>query len=130
VDLEPRDRETRLFYGKILRDERKLPDAAMQFEILLESHSDAPEAWSELANVLMVMEQYARALDALDHVRALGAEKPGHVFYRALAFDHLKKRAEAIESYRQFLAMSQGKLPTQEFQARQRARILENEVKR
>ena len=130
VGLEPRDRETRLFYGKILRDERKLPEAATQFEILLESHSDAPEPWSELANVLMVMQQYPRALDALDHVRALGAEKAGHVFYRALAFDHLNRRAEAIESYRRFLEMSQGKLPTQEFQARQRARILEDELKR
>jgi tetratricopeptide (TPR) repeat protein len=130
VDLEPRDRETRLFYGKILRDERKLPEAATQFEILLESHADAPDAWSELANVLMVMQQYPRALDALDHVRALGAEKAGHVFYRAIAFDHLHQRAEAIESYRRFLAMSQGKLPDQEFQARQRARTLENELKR
>ncbi len=130
VDLEPRDRETRLFYGKILRDERKLPEAATQFEILLESHADVPEPWSELANVLMVMQQYPRALDALDHVRALGAEKAGDVFYRALALDHLNKRAEAIESYRRFLEMSQGKLPTQEFQARQRARILEDESKR
>jgi tetratricopeptide (TPR) repeat protein len=36
VALEPRDKETRLFYGKILRDQHKLPQAAMQFSILLE----------------------------------------------------------------------------------------------
>jgi tetratricopeptide (TPR) repeat protein len=130
VGLEPRDRETRLFYGKILRDEKKLQAAATQFEILLESHADVPDPWRELGNVRIMMEQYPQALDAFDHVRALGPEKAGDVFFRAMAFDHLKKRAEAIESYHRFLEMSQGKLPTQEFQARQRARILEDELKR
>ena len=129
VGLEPRDRETRLFYGKILRDERKLPQAATQFSILTESHPETPENWRELANVLIAMEEYPQALDALDHVRALGAENAGGVFYRAIALDHLKRRAEAIESYRRFLSMSQGKLPDQEFQARQRARTLENELR-
>ena len=113
-----------------MRDERKLPEAATQFEILLESHPEVAEPWSELANVRMVMQQYSGALDALDHVRALRAEKAGDVFYRALAFDHLNKRPEALESYHRFLEMSQGKLPTQEFQARQRARILEVELRR
>ena len=46
VSLEPRDKETRLFYGKILRDEHKLPQAAMQFSILLESHPEAAEPWT------------------------------------------------------------------------------------
>jgi tetratricopeptide (TPR) repeat protein len=78
----------------------------------------------------MAMGEYAQALDALDHVRALGAENAGHVFYRAVAYDHLKKRPEALESYRRFLTMAQGKFPDQEFQARQRARILEDELKR
>jgi tetratricopeptide (TPR) repeat protein len=130
VALEPRDKETRLFYGKILRDEHKLPQAAMQFSILLESHPEVAVTWTEYGNVLMAMEEYAQALDALDHVRALGAENAGHVFYRAVAYDHLKQRPEALESYRRFLAMAQGKFPNQEFQARQRARILEDELKR
>lgn len=130
VGLEPRDRQTRLFYGRILRDERKLAEAATQFGILTVTHPEVPEYWSELASVLMVMEQFPRALDALDRVRALGAENAGHVFYRALALDHLNRKSEAIESYNRFLAMSQGKFDTQEFQARQRVRILENEGKK
>jgi tetratricopeptide (TPR) repeat protein len=127
VGLEPRDRQTRLFYGRILRDEKKLAEAATQFGILTDIRADSVEGWSELASVLMVMEQFPRALDALDHVRALGAENAGHVFFRALALDHLNRKPEAIESYNRFLAMNQGKFATQEFQARQRVRILENE---
>jgi tetratricopeptide (TPR) repeat protein len=130
VGLEPRDRETRLFYGKILRDQHKLQPAATQFAILTESHPEVAEYWKELGNVQMAMEDYPQALISLDHVRTLGAENAGGVFYRAIAYDHLKQRKEALESYRRFLTMSQGKLPNQEFQARQRARTLENELNR
>jgi tetratricopeptide (TPR) repeat protein len=130
VSLEPRDKETRLFYGKILRDEHKLQPAAMQFALLTESHPETVENWTELGNVLMAMEDYPQALVALDHVRELGADTAGSVFYRAIAQDHLKQRKEALESYRRFLTMSQGKLPNQEFQARQRARILEDDLKK
>jgi hypothetical protein len=52
------------------------------------------------------------------------------VFFRALALDHLEQRAEALQNYNKFLAGSQGKFPDQEFQARQRVRILEAELKK
>jgi tetratricopeptide (TPR) repeat protein len=130
VAVEPRDRETRLFYGKILRDQHKLQPAATQFAILTETHPEVSQYWTELGNVLMALGDYPQALNALDHVRSLGAENAGAVFYRAMAYDHLKQRKEALESYRRFLTMSQGKLPNQEFQARQRARILEDELTR
>jgi len=42
----------------------------------------------------------------------------------------LKQRPEAVENYNKFLALSQGKFPDQEFQARQRVRILEAELRK
>jgi hypothetical protein len=36
----------------------------------------------------------------------------------------------ALEAYQRFLSMSQGKNPDQEFQARQRARILQRELEK
>ena len=60
-------------------------------------------------------------------MRALHAEKPGHLYYRALALDHLHALKPALEGYRQFLAVSKD-LPDEEFIARQRARILEREL--
>ena len=80
--------------------------------------------------MLVIAGQYPQGLAALDHVRALGAENSGHLFFRALALDHMDRRAEAIEDYTKFLAGSQGKFPDQEFQARQRVRILEAELKK
>ena len=88
---------------------------------------DAPEAWSELANVLVMAENYPPALAALDRVAALHAEKPGHVFLRAIVLDKTRDLKPALESYQRFLTLSQGENPNQEFQARQRIKTLERE---
>jgi tetratricopeptide (TPR) repeat protein len=130
VEASPRDPDLRLFYARFLRDQRKFPEAAAQFAAVAQIKPDSIEAWSELASILVITGQYPQAIAALDRVRALGAENSGHVFFRALALDHLEQRAEAIQNYNKFLAGSQGKFPDQEFQARQRVRILEGELKK
>ena len=86
------------------------------------------EAWTELSGVYMASEQYQQALAPLDRIRALGAESNGLVFIRALAYDHLQQRKEALENYNKFLAASHGEHPDQELQARQRARMLEKDL--
>ena len=63
-------------------------------------------------------------IGALDRVKALGKEKPGDLFLRAITLDKLQQRKPALEAYEQFLAVSGGRFPDQEFQARQRAHIL------
>ena len=130
VQAAPNDLDLRLFYGRLLRDQRKFPEAAAQFSAATRIQPDAVAAWNELASMLVIAEQYPQALAAFDHIRALGAETAGNLFFRALAHDRLQQRPEAIENYNKFLATSQGKFPDQEFQARQRVRILENELRR
>ena len=73
-------------------------------------------------------EQFPPALAALDKVRSLKAETAGHFFLRGIVEDRLRLQKEALASYTRFLETSQGKNPDQEFQARQRVRILEKEV--
>src|SRR5262249_11113 len=126
----PGDLDLRMFYGRLLRDQRKFPAAAGQFAGAVNIKPDFAEGWSELASVLVIAQQYPQALVAFDHLRALKAETTGHLFFRALCHDHLQQRPEALETYRKFLAEAQGKFPDQEFQARQRARIIENEIKK
>jgi tetratricopeptide (TPR) repeat protein len=130
VAAAPADFDLRMFYGRLLRDEHKYPEAAAEFEAATHIQPATVVAWSDLASALVLSTQYGQALAALDRVRALGAENPGQLFYRALSQDRLKQRPEAVESYKKFLASSQGKFPDQEFQARQRVRILENEMKK
>jgi tetratricopeptide (TPR) repeat protein len=130
VKDEPNNNELRLLYGRELRDQKKYAAAAAEFAKVTEAAPALSEAWSELAAMLILLENYPSALAALDHVRALGAEKAGHVFYRAVVLDKLHQTKLALESYEKFLAISQGKSPDHEFQARQRIRTLRRELER
>jgi hypothetical protein len=47
-----------------------------------------------------------------------------------MVLDRLHLVKDAMANYNQFLALSQGKNPDQEFQARQRVKTLEHEVKK
>jgi Tfp pilus assembly protein PilF len=127
---DPANYDVRMDLGRELRDERKFVPAAQQFAAAAKLRPDSVKAWNELAAVLVVNEDYAGGLAALDRVRALGKELPGDLYYRAISLEKLRQPKPAMEAYRQFLATDGGKLPDQEFLARQRVRIIENELNR
>ena len=116
--------------GRELRDQRRFVPAAQQFAAAAKIRPDSVKAWNELAAVLVVNEDYAGGLAALDRVRALGKEVPGDFYYRAISLEKLRQPKPAMEAYRQFLATDGGKMPDQEFLARQRIRIIESELNR
>ena len=128
LKAQPDDYELRMVYGRMLRDQRKFPDAAQEFNRAVHLKPEAPAGWSELAGVLVMAEDYPAAIAALDKLAELHAEKPGHVYLRAIVLDKIKDLKPALENYRRFLAMSQGQFPDEEFKARQRARIIEREL--
>lgn len=128
VASEPANYDVRMSLGRELRDRRQFTVAAQQFAAAAQLRPDSVKAWNELAAVLVVNEDYAGGLAALERVRALGKEVPGDFFYRAISLEKLKQPKPAMEAYRQFLAADGGKMPDQEFQARQRIRIIEREL--
>jgi len=128
LKAEPNNYDIRMLHGRILRDARKFSPAAAEFYRATQVKPDSAEAWSELAGMLVLMENYPAALTALDRVAALHAEKPGHVYLRAIVLDKIKQLKPALESYQRFLAVSNGQSPDEEFKARQRARIIEREL--
>jgi len=69
-------------------------------------------------------------LAALDQVKALGGETSAHMYLRAIILDKLKQLKPALAAYESFLATSGGKYPDEEFKARQRARIIKQELSR
>jgi tetratricopeptide (TPR) repeat protein len=125
---DPDNFEIRMLHGRLIRDQRKFPEAAVEFERATQLKPDAPQAWSELAGVLVMAENYQPALAALDRIAALKAEKPGHVFLRAIVLDKIHDLKPALASYQRFLDLSQGENPSQEWQARQRIKTLEREI--
>jgi len=79
---------------------------------------------------LVINQNYAEGIAALDRLRALGVESSGQLFFRAISYDHLRLRKEALAAYNKFLETSQGKSPDEEFKARQRVRIIQHELEK
>jgi tetratricopeptide (TPR) repeat protein len=130
VASDPSNYDIRMDLGRVLRDQRKFAAAAGQFAAAAKLRPHSVKAWNELATALVINENYAEGLAALDRVRALGQEVPGDYYFRALSLDRLRQLKPAVEAYQQFLAIAGGKFPDQEFLARQRIRILENELRK
>ena len=128
VSDEPGNYDLRLMFARALRDQKQYAAAARQFTEASKMKPDAGPVWDELGGVLYLAGDYSSALTAFDRARQLGENTTGNTFFRALALDRLHQVKPALEAYQQFLAMSQGKNPDQEFQARQRAKLLQREL--
>ncbi len=130
VEADAGNIDLRMAYGRELRDARKFAAAAAQFYRVTQARPDSVEAWSEFAAMLVSLEHFPDAIAALDKVRALGGETPGHVYLRAIVLDRIRDLKGALAAYDQFLATSQGRYPNEEFKARQRARIIKKELEK
>jgi Tfp pilus assembly protein PilF len=128
VAEEPVNYDLRMMFARALRDHKQYPAAAEQFQAALKAKPDAGPVWNELGSVLYLAEDYQTALAAFDRGRQLGENTAGNAFLRAIILDKLRQLKPALEAYQQFLAMSEGKNPDQEWQARQRVRIIQKEL--
>jgi len=130
VGAEPSNFDVRMMYARALRDSRQFPAAAAQFAAAVQlKPADAP-AWRDLGDMLYMTDDYERSLAAFEKARDLGEDTAGNCFLRAIILDKLHQLKPALETYQRFLTMSKGEHPDQEFQARQRARIIRNELER
>lgn len=130
VASDPANFDVRMDLARALRDQHEYATAAQQFFAATKLRPDSLPAWNDLAAVLVINKDFATAIGALDHARALGKETPGQLYFRAISLDSLKQHKPAVAAYRAFLDSDGGKMPDQEFLARQRIRIIESEMKR
>jgi tetratricopeptide (TPR) repeat protein len=129
VAAEPTNLEMRLFYGRMLRDQKQYEEAAKQFSAVVNLKKDSLEGWNELTGMLILLKKYDIALTALERSKALGGETPAYFFFRATMFDALGDAKQAYANYQKFLSVSDGKFPDEEWKARHRAKFLEKAVK-
>jgi tetratricopeptide (TPR) repeat protein len=130
---EPGNYDLRMGYAHALRDSKQYQAAAAQFNAAARLKPAETKTWNELGSMLYLSGDHEGALAALDQARQLGDNSPGNWFLTAIMLDgaHRSKPVlakQAIAAYQKFLAVSDGKSPNQEFQARQRARILQREL--
>jgi len=128
VAEEPSNYELRMAYAGALRDRRQFSAAAAQFNQAAQLNPGEVKTWIELGGMLYLAHDYQGALAAFDHARQLGDDTPGTWFLRAIMLDGMKQLKPALDAYQHFLALSHDRNPDQEFQARQRAKLLQREL--
>lgn len=110
--------------GRNLIREGRYLEAQQAFEQAVKLKPDDGEAWAGLAFAAVQNQRYPVALNALSMRAKYLPETPASYFLWAISYDNVHQIRSAEEYYRKFLAADGGKLPDQEWQARQRLALL------
>jgi tetratricopeptide (TPR) repeat protein len=125
--LYPANYEVMLLAGQMLNLKREFATAESILLQAVKAQPKIPDAYVELANALYLQQRYPETVTVLDRMKASVEnvkETPWSYFLRAISLDKLGVAEGAIVAYKRFLEIAGGKLPDQEFQARQRVKAL------
>jgi len=120
VKAMPQDAEAHFALGTFLMEQKRYPEAQQELLNAVKLKPDASEIYGNLAVVAAANKDYQLAIRVLDARAKLLPEIPATYFLRATSYDSLKMTPQAIQNYKQFLAVDGGKMPDQEWQARHR----------
>lgn len=130
AQMEPRDAGLRARLGRLWLERREFPSAERELMEALSIDPRLTDAVRDLAAVYYLGEKYDAALRVQDELAKRETPNAGWWFIRATCYDRLRKLHEAIAAYEKFLSLDQGRSDRQDFQARQRIRILKRELER
>lgn len=128
LEKDADNRDLRFLYGTLWMGKKQYAEAAEQFRRVTELQPDRVEGYTNLASALYLLKDYPGTVAALAKVTELRQDTAGTYFLRAITLDRLELRQPALENYQRFLEQDEGKNPDQEFQARQRIKVLSREV--
>lgn len=120
LQKSPKDADLHHGLGEALIPQKKFPEAQQELLQAVQLKPDLADAYTDLAFAASENKDYVLTVRALDARTNFLKETPGTLFLRATALDHLGAKDKAADSYREFLAASNGKFPDQEWQARHR----------
>jgi tetratricopeptide (TPR) repeat protein len=121
----PRDSGLLAGHGQNLIRLRRYPEAMKAFETATAIDETNGEAWNGLAFAAFETHQPAVTLHALSMRSKYLPENATILFLWATAYDTLHDKKQAVAYYHKFLDSAAGKLPDQEWQARQRLALME-----
>jgi tetratricopeptide (TPR) repeat protein len=121
----PDDVELLVAHGQNLIRQQRFPEALASFDKATKLDSAHADAWSGIAFAASKLHQPALAVHALTMRSRFLPDVPATYFLWATSYDSLNDRNAAITYYHHFLNSSGGKFPDQEWQARQRLKVLE-----
>jgi Flp pilus assembly protein TadD len=130
VALTPNQSDLHRAFGETLLKEGKPAGAESEFRRSLQIDPRNADAVKGLASSLYLLKRYSEAAPLIERQVQSPAAAPGLFFILATCYDHLQDRERALHTYEHFLSLSNGSSPDQEWQARQREKLLLREVKK
>ena len=123
--VSPQDPDLLVAHGQNLLRQLKYEEAFAVFQKAAELDPSSGDAWSGLAYAASHTHRPSVTLHALTMRSRLLPENAATYFLWATAYDSLDQKAQAAAYYRHFLDSDAGKAPNQEWQARERLKLLE-----
>jgi protein O-mannosyl-transferase len=108
--------------------EGKATEAESEFRAALRLDPNNADALKGLAESLYLQGRWADVAPMIERLVRSPSAPAGLYFLLATCYDHLRDRKRALDAYEQFLQRSNGSNPDQEWQARQRAKLLSREL--
>jgi tetratricopeptide (TPR) repeat protein len=110
--------------GQTLLDQQKFGEAETEFHAALIVNPQNADAIRGLSSSLYLQKRYAETIPLLE-AQARAPDARAMVFFvLATCYDHLHVNLKAIEAYERFVELSHSENPDQEWQARQRIKLL------
>jgi protein O-GlcNAc transferase len=116
--------------GTLYLKRKQLDQALLCFSRVLNLKPGCIECYSNIGSIFLLQEKYAESLTAFQHFKSAKPDVAGTYFYMALAFDKLDQVDQAFQHYQRFLELDGGKSDKQDFQARERMKVLEKRLKK
>ncbi|MGA7785666.1 MAG: tetratricopeptide repeat protein, partial [Candidatus Acidiferrales bacterium] len=127
-DIAPNDSGLHAELGRILLEKREFASAERELRRALSINPEEPGALGNLITTVYLAGNYPAALELLDVQEKRVAPTPIMLFVRATCYDKLHRNAEAAAAYQKFLDANQGRDGKEEFQARERLKVLLREL--
>lgn len=125
LDNSPNDAGLHSMLGRALLQQKKFGEAQVELTKAVQLKPDSGDTYGDLALAANNNKDYPLTLKALDLRAKYLPENPLTYFLRATAYDHLRDAKNATKYYHEFLNVSGGKFPEQEWQAKHRLIAIE-----
>lgn len=126
----PRDPELHRALGQTLLSQERFVDAEAELRTSLQLDPRNLAAAQGLASSLYLQKRYAEAMPLVEALTRTPAAPAGLFFVLATCYDHLRDLPRALQAYEKFLELSENQRPDQEWQARQRVKLLRRELRK
>ena len=128
LTTSPNDAVLHAELGHVLLEKKDYVDARGELQKSLALDPKPTEVLRDLMDAEYLSGDCPAAVQALDHLEQREPPKAGAWFLRATCYDKQQRIAEAASAYQKFLDMDQNRDDKQDFQARERLKVLEREL--